>query len=175
MFRNGKLFAIHADCLGTPRLMTNESNMPVWQWPYPAFGSNKPTGILKATPKPKKAITNEPEMLRATNPQQELNIRMPGQYHDVETGSSYDFWRTFDPRTGRYWQADPIGLEGGWNRLGYGEGNPFSFSDPMGLAVPAAVAACMSNPACMAAAAGAAAATANACVSTRRFARDPSC
>ncbi len=87
MFRNGKLFAIHPDHLGTPRLMTNESNTPVWQWPYSAFGNNKPTGVLKATPKAKKAITNEPALLKATAPQQELNIRMPGQYFDVETGT----------------------------------------------------------------------------------------
>ena len=34
MYRNGKFFAIHTDHLGTPRLMTNEENKPVWQWPY---------------------------------------------------------------------------------------------------------------------------------------------
>ena len=53
IFRNGKIFAVHTDHLGTPRLMTNEDNTPVWQWPYSAFGNNKPTGILKATPNPK--------------------------------------------------------------------------------------------------------------------------
>ena len=44
MYRNGKFFAIHTDHLGTPRLMTDQDNKPVWQWPYSAFGNNKPTG-----------------------------------------------------------------------------------------------------------------------------------
>jgi YD repeat-containing protein len=66
IFRNGKFFAIHTDHLGTPRLMTNEDNKPVWQWPYSAFGNNKPTGVLKATPNPKAALTNQPTLLKAT-------------------------------------------------------------------------------------------------------------
>ncbi|MES2975768.1 MAG: RHS repeat-associated core domain-containing protein [Pseudomonadota bacterium] len=165
MFRNGKLFAVHADHLGTPRLMTNESNTPVWQWPYSAFGNNKPTGILNATAKPKQAMTNEPEMLKATNPQQELNLRMPGQYFDSETEWFANFWRSFVPRTGRYAQADPIGISGGWSRFGYADASPLILQDPRGLAVPAAIAACMSNPACVAAAVAAAAATSKVCIS----------
>ncbi|MGH6624940.1 MAG: DUF6531 domain-containing protein, partial [Burkholderiaceae bacterium] len=49
MYRGSQFYAIHPDHLGTPRLITNEDNKPVWQWPYSAFGNNKPTGILKAT------------------------------------------------------------------------------------------------------------------------------
>ena len=52
MYRGGKFYAIHADHLGTPRLTTDETKAPVWQWPYSGFGNNKPTGVLQATGKP---------------------------------------------------------------------------------------------------------------------------
>jgi hypothetical protein len=33
----------------------------------------------------------------------------------------------------RYIQPDPMGLDGGWNRIPYVDGNPLTYSDPMGL------------------------------------------
>jgi RHS repeat-associated protein len=132
MFRNGKLFAIHSDHLGTPRLMTTEANQPVWQWPYSAFGDNKPTGVLRATPNPKAAITNIPVLLKATAAT-ELNLRFPGQYDDAETGTFYNYQRQYLASQGRYTQGDPIGLEGGLNRFSYVSGDPLSAVDPMGL------------------------------------------
>ncbi|MBX3655160.1 MAG: hypothetical protein KF686_13320 [Ramlibacter sp.] len=132
MFRNGKFFAIHTDPLGTPRLMTNEANQPVWQWPYSAFGNNKPTGILKATPNPKAAITNQPVLLKATAAT-EMNLRFPGQYADDEAGSFYNYQRSYLASQGRYTQNDPIGLGGGWNRYAYVKGNPLRYIDPLGL------------------------------------------
>ncbi|MBX3588698.1 MAG: hypothetical protein KF796_18865 [Ramlibacter sp.] len=133
MFRNGKFFAIHTNHLGTPRLVTNEDNKPVWQWPYSAFGNNKPTGVLKATPNPKAAITNVPVLLKATAAI-EMNLRFPGQYADDEAGSFYNYQRSYLASQGRYTQNDPIGLAAGWNRFGYVEGDPLSLVDPEGLA-----------------------------------------
>jgi RHS repeat-associated protein len=52
---------------------------------------------------------------------------------DEETGLSYNLHRYYDAATGRYMQADPIGLEGGWNRFRYVGGNPLSYSDSLGL------------------------------------------
>ena len=57
------------------------------------FGQAKPTGVLKATPNPKAAITNQPELLKATNPQQELNFGFPGWYRDAQTNTFYNHQR----------------------------------------------------------------------------------
>jgi RHS repeat-associated protein len=136
LYRNGRFYAIHPDYLGTPRLITNDANEPVWQWPYSAFGANKPTGILKATQKPKQAYTNEPMLLKGTNPAISFNLRFPGQYFDEESNLNYNYFRNYMPTQGRYSQADPIGLDGGLNRFGYGEGNALSNLDPRGLDNP---------------------------------------
>jgi len=132
LYRNGHFHAIHPDHLGTPRLITDDANKPVWQWPYSAFGANKPSGILKATPKPKQAWTNEPVLLKATNPALTFNLRYPGQYFDDESNLNYNYFRSYSPGTGRYSQPDPIGLDGGWNRYLYAEANPLKFVDPTG-------------------------------------------
>nr|WP_245783705.1 RHS repeat-associated core domain-containing protein [Paracidovorax konjaci] len=63
-----------------------------------------------------------------------LDLRYPGQEWDEETGLNYNLHRYYDPATGRYMQADPIGLAGGWNPFIYTGGNPTSFIDPTGLA-----------------------------------------
>jgi RHS repeat-associated protein len=62
-----------------------------------------------------------------------FNLRYPGQQWDDETGLAYNINRYYDKSSGRYIQADPSGLEGGWNRFGYVDADPLSFIDPMGL------------------------------------------
>ncbi|SDZ72439.1 RHS repeat-associated core domain-containing protein, partial [Variovorax sp. YR266] len=128
---NGATYAIHSDHLNTPRKLTNEDGQAVWQWGYSAFGEDKPTTAknrfanTETTPNPGTTSISEVK----------FNLRYPGQYSDDESGLFYNYFRSYDARTGRYSQPDPIGLGGGWNRRTYGLNNPLRYTDPDGLLV----------------------------------------
>ena len=110
LYTNSRLYAVHADHLNTPRLITDDSNQVAWQLPYSAFGDNKPTGVLALAG----AIRQ-----RGTVPGVMFNLRFPGQYFDEESNLSYNYFRSYQPTQGRYTQNDPIGLSGGQNRFAY--------------------------------------------------------
>lgn len=107
----GQVFAIHTDHLGTPRRVTNENAELVWDANYTPFG---------------KANVNVAKI--------DMNLRLPGQYEDTETGTHYNYYRDYDPSTGRYLTSDPIGLQGGNNLYAYLDGNPLNSTDMLGLA-----------------------------------------
>jgi RHS repeat-associated protein len=127
---NGNTYAVHSDHLNTPRKLTDASGQAAWQWSYSAFGDDKPTlaknrfANLETTPNPGTTSVSEVK----------FNLRYPGQYADEESGLFYNYFRSYDARTGRYGQPDPWGLRGGWNRLGYANQNPLKYTDPLGLA-----------------------------------------
>jgi RHS repeat-associated protein len=53
--------------------------------------------------------------------------------YDRETNLHYNYFRDYDPQTGRYVQSDPIGLRGGLNGFSYANSAPISFTDMFGL------------------------------------------
>jgi RHS repeat-associated protein len=63
------------------------------------------------------------------------NLRFPGQYEDQETGTYYNFMRTYLPTVGRYGESDPIGLVAGVNTYVYVFGQSTKRIDPKGLDV----------------------------------------
>ena len=98
------------DHLGTPQQLVDSRGAVVWQAAYLPYGEAK---VLKAT------VQN--------------NLRFPGQYFDAETGLHYNWNRYYNPKTGRYITADPIGLVGGMNVYAYTGGNPVNWIDVYGL------------------------------------------
>jgi RHS repeat-associated protein len=100
-----------------------------WQWAYSAFGDEKPT-----IAKNRFANTDLTQSFGTTSvPAVTFNLRYPGQYFDQESNLHYNYHRSYSATTGRYTQADPIGLDGVWNRFGYVGQNPLSNIDPTGL------------------------------------------
>jgi RHS repeat-associated protein len=112
------LFYIYPDHLGTPRLIERSSDRAiVWRW-----DGGDPFGMMPPNDNPgRQGIFT-------------FNLRMPGQYFDMDTNLSYNYFRDYDPSSGRYVQSDPIGLHGGLNTYSYVGGNPLNYVDPRGLA-----------------------------------------
>lgn len=110
-------FYIHTDHLNTPRRISRPSDDAiVWRWDSDPFGTT---------------VANEdPDGDSASFV---YNLRFPGQYHDAETGLQYNYFRDYDPATGRYVQSDPIGLHGGFNTYAYVKSDPLALADPFGL------------------------------------------
>jgi RHS repeat-associated protein len=109
---------VHGDHLGTPAKMTGDAGTVIWDAAYKPFGG-------------------EASVVGSEN----LDLRFPGQIQDLESGRGlaslvmplhYNYFRDYDPASGRYLQVDPIGLAGGLNTYGYVSGNPLKYSDPTG-------------------------------------------
>lgn len=104
------LYYVQTDQLNTPRIVTNTSHNIVWSWKSDPFGINAPSGSLT------------------------YNLRFLGQYHDVESGRSYNSTRDYDASIARYIESDSIGLHGGINTYEYVLGNPIGLIDKHGTA-----------------------------------------
>jgi len=111
MIKPGELaYYFHNDHLGTPQVLTDASGSIAWKAVYTPFGE---------------AVVS---IATVENP-----FRFPGQYYDQETGLHYNYFRYYNPQTGRYITPDPIGLEGGINLFAYVQGNPITLTDRLGL------------------------------------------
>jgi RHS repeat-associated protein len=109
------IFYVHTDQLNAPRKISQPSTGTLaWRWDTDPFGT--------ATP------NQNPGGLGAFK----YNLRFPGQYYQAETGLNQNYFRDYDPQTGRYVESDPIGLRGGVNTYDYVIENPLSFRDPQG-------------------------------------------
>ncbi|MCW5286300.1 hypothetical protein D8B29_19375 [Verminephrobacter eiseniae] len=109
----------HGNHLEVPLQATDNAGNVVWAANYNAFG--------RADVVTPRSATGDSRI--------NSQLRLPGQYEDVETGLHYNFHRYYDLDIGRYSQIDPIGLRGGLNGYVYVNGNPLSFTDPLGLDV----------------------------------------
>jgi RHS repeat-associated protein len=106
---------VTTDQINTPREITDQNKALVWSWSSDPFGNGEPN--------------DNPSGLGLFT----YNLRAPGQYADAETGHNYNYFRDYDPTTGRYIESDPIGLKGGVNNYSYVLGNSLRYIDPLGL------------------------------------------
>ena len=106
---------VHADGLSIPRAISDSAGNTIWKWMYQSnpFGEQPPTGSYV------------------------YNLRLPGQYFDVETGLMYNGARYYESATGRFPQSDPMGMSGGqWSTYAYVDNGPLARVDPLGLRSP---------------------------------------
>ena len=100
---------IAPDHLGAPHQITNARGQIEWQWDHDPFGNGIPTGAFS------------------------YDLRFPGQFYDQNAKLHYNYFRDYDPNTGRYIESDPIGLGAGVNTFAYVGNNPVSRADRAGL------------------------------------------
>lgn len=116
---NNETHLIYADHLNTPRAITRLDGTVVWRWASEPFGTQRPDEDVDGD-----------DVLFV------YNLRFPGQYYDQESQLHYNYFRSYDPSTGRYVEADPIGLAGSLNVYTYANANSIDSSDPLGLWSP---------------------------------------
>ncbi len=110
---------IQPDHLGTPRVVIDPlKDEVIWKWDLKgeAFGS---------TPPDQDPDRNGIDFI--------LDMRFPGQRFDAFTELNYNYFRDYDPQTGRYVQSDPFGILAGSSTYSYVESNPLQWEDALGL------------------------------------------
>ena len=112
----GQNYAVHTNHLGAPIAVTDQNQTLIWQARYAPFGQAE--------------VDEDPD---GNGIAFTLNLRLPGQYFDEESGLHYNHHRYYDPIAGRYISSDPLGLAAGPNTYAYVENDPVNHIDPTGL------------------------------------------
>ena len=122
--RTGKarLLYVQGDHRGAPTTMTDERRSVVWQARPDAWGFIN-AADARADPRTQQAV---------------MNLRLPGQYFDAETGLHDNWHRSYDARPGsankgRYLTPDPLGYPDGPDPYRYAGGDPINRLDATGL------------------------------------------
>jgi len=107
---------LHGDHLNTPKRATDDTGTVVWKLDSDAHG----VGWQTTDPDSDGVHTRVP-------------LRFPGQIAYGIQFFAYNYYRDYDPYTGRYLESDPLGVEAGFNTFGYVSQNPLKYFDPLGL------------------------------------------
>ena len=102
----------HCDQIGIPREITDKDGNLLWFGNYTDWGR----------------LDGETNITGAHQP-----FRLQNQYCDAETGLHYNFYRYYEPNSGRFISQDPIGLWGGDNFYWFAP-NSSAWIDVLGLA-----------------------------------------
>jgi RHS repeat-associated protein len=108
VIEGGVTSLVRTDHIGRPVFATNTNGVKVWTASYTPFG-----GV--------RTVTGTP-----------VNARFPGQWFQAESGLHQNWMRDYDPATGRYLQADPLGLVDSASVYGYARQSPMMMIDPTG-------------------------------------------
>ncbi|MEM6932044.1 MAG: RHS repeat-associated core domain-containing protein [Pseudomonadota bacterium] len=114
VIEDGDVFYLAWDKIQRPVLAFDTAGNTVWQARYAPFGALD-------------------EIVTDTRHLTTQELRFPGQWFQPETGLHQNWHRDYDPRTGRYLQADPLGLVDGPSVYGYALQRPHRYFDPYGL------------------------------------------
>lgn len=153
-----RVLAIHTDHRGAPLAMTDAQRRVVWQATY-----RDAWGEVQAVQAPTVDVPQWKGLLHKASAGRlgqvdhgaaQMNLRLPGQYADEETGLHYNMHRYYDPRgsvdsgelglrrvsfnsgvhgQGRYLTPDPLGYPDGPDPYLYASGDPVNKIDPRGL------------------------------------------
>lgn len=124
----GTPLTIETDRLGTPRAVAAPDAV-LWRWEL-VTGSTSTGGSNAFGDRPPNEDVDGDGKLYT------FELRFPGQIYDPETGLHYNYFRDYEPATGRYVESDPIGLAGGVSTYGYANLGPLRNRDELGLESP---------------------------------------